>query len=270
MKRHDLHAEDGFTLIELLTAMVISTVLLLAVLQVFDRFNSGVGQQTRITDANEQARSTVDRVVRDLRQAATIKRADANDLWYSVAEAGGATRSERICLAASGYTYGATTSGATNPGTACPSSGSGWTSAKLGQRRSLNSTADPLFRYDSTDITKVKAVGLTFNVDASGGGRNSSSTLRASAVVRRAAGLLAISDDDLDDKCLSSGAQLQLDLSGLPLLGAVSVTYASDGGVSLGSGLGPITVPAGITTVIATITDAAGVTRTISRDLNCT
>ena len=54
----------------------------------------------------------------------------------------------------------------------------------------------------------------------------------------------------------------------------LNVTYASSGGVTLGVGVGtasiPITVPAGITTVIATVTDALGVTNTIQKDISCT
>lgn len=58
--------EDGFTLVELLVAMSISLIVLFATLQSLDLFSSNAASQTRVTDANDQARMTMDRIVRDL------------------------------------------------------------------------------------------------------------------------------------------------------------------------------------------------------------
>ena len=51
-----------------------------------------------MTDANDQVRKTMDRIVADLRQAATIEVAGSSDLVYTVTDSATATRRERICV----------------------------------------------------------------------------------------------------------------------------------------------------------------------------
>jgi prepilin-type N-terminal cleavage/methylation domain-containing protein len=269
MHRMTFDQEGGFTLIELLVAMVISLLVLFAALTTLDNFTSESARQTRITDANGQVRATVDRVVADLRQAAVIVRADPNDLVYSVKDSASVTRAERICLASTGDLYGAESTTSTTPDTACPTSAGGWSGGKIATLRSTNTAASPIFSYDSVTPSSVKSVGLTFSLDAAGSGRSAGSTLRASADVRRASGTLPITDGDIGATCSNANPILTLNVGGLAALGPLSVTYASTGGVALGSGLGPVTIPTGITTVVATITDAAGITQTVSKSVTC-
>ena len=103
--------------------------------------------------------------------------------------------------------------------------------------RRCESTSSTAFTYDgatsSATPATVKNVGLTFSLDASGGGKTASSTLKASAA-RRSAGTLPITHDDLDATCNASGALLSLGVS-LADYGALTVTYASTGGISLGT-----------------------------------
>ena len=75
--------------------MTMSIVILFGVLTTLDNFSHNASRQTRVTDANEQARRAMDRVVTDLRQAATITWADANDLVYTVQASDTTTRYER-------------------------------------------------------------------------------------------------------------------------------------------------------------------------------
>lgn len=261
---HSHHGEAGFTLVEMLVTMTIAVVVLLATLFSLDTFSSNAAHQTRVTDANDQVRTTMDRTVADLRGASVIVRADATDLVYSVAEPAG-VRTERLCVAY-GDLYGASavTSTAPAPPSEACSSGS--------KIASLRSTAQTAFSYDgaasSATPALVKNVGLTLSLEANTGGRTGSSTLQASAA-RRSSGVLPIIDSDLHATCNSGGALLSLSASLLGQ-GPLSVTYADDGGVSLGTPTGTtLQIPEGITTVVATVTDAAGVTNTIRRNVEC-
>jgi len=257
------HRDDGFTLVELLVGITISLIVLLATLTSLDAFSSNAAQQTRITDAHNQVRTVMDNTVTDLRGASLILTAAATDLAYSVPDAGGA-RIERLCVSG-GDLFGSSTVVATPvaPTAACSSG------TKL---VSLKSTSSTGFTYDGVSSSAtpalVKNVGLTFSLDATHADRAASSTLKASAA-RRSAGSLPITDDDLDADCNENGALLSLSAD-LAFLGPLTVTYATDGGVSLGLPTGTtLQIPEGITTVVATITDAAGVTNTIESDVEC-
>lgn len=264
-------AEDGFTLIELLVAMTLSLIVLFATLQSLDLFTANAAQQSRATDANDRARATMDRVVDDLRGAGIIRVASPTEIVYSVAETTG-TRTERLCIAASSILYRSTSTVSTTPGTVCGTVGAGWTQGAVA---TLPATTTTAFTYDGASSSAapalVRTVGLTFNIDAGGGRTTASSTLRASATVRRSAGQLPITESDLDASCNASGALLTLNLGTSSGLGILGVKYASSGGVSLGVGSGttPVQIPTGITNVIATITDAAGVTNTIQKSIEC-
>jgi len=256
--------EEGFTMVEILVVMALSMIVLFATLQSFDVFTSSASQQSRATDANDQLRRTMERVVNDLRGASVIMRADATDLVYRVPDALG-NRTERLCVS-SGWLYGSSSTAAgipSVPTAACD------TGTKIA---SLQSTSDTAFTYDGASSSAtpalVKNVGLTLSLDSSGGGRTASSTLKASAA-RRSAGSLPITDDDLDSDCNASGAFLSLSAD-VPNVGTMSVTYENDGGVAIGTPVtGGVQIPEGITHVVARVTDAAGVTNTIRKDVEC-
>lgn len=262
-----LEGEDGFTLVEMLAAMVVSMIVLFAILQSLDVFTQNTARQTRLTDANDQVRLAMDRTVSDLRGASVIITATATDLAYSVAEAAN-VRTERLCLS-SGYLYRSTSTSATVP--AAPAAACS-TGTKLGPLKATNASA---FTYDGVaapaNPALVKNVGLTLSLDASGGGTTRSSTLKASAA-RRSAGTLPITDDDLNSKCGPTGPILSLS-AGIPNVAGLTVTYADAGGVALGVGAGTAstTIPlvSGTVNVVATVTDALGVTNIIHRSIEC-
>ena len=268
--RSDEDREAGFTLIELLVVMVMSIAVLFATLNALDVFSDNADRQTRITRVNETARQLVDRTADDLRNAATIRTAAANDLVYSVVEPTG-TRTARLCLLGTAlYSSSSTTS--TAPGSACGVAASGWTQAQIATVPASTTTA---FTYDgaasSTTPGTVRSVGMTFNLDAGTRGRAGASTLRASATVRRTSGSLPIGEGDLRADCNASGALLTLDVGALTGLNIASVTYESMGGILLGVGNAttPIQIPEGITSLVALITDAAGVTQTVNKVVEC-
>src|SRR5204863_8072012 len=187
----------------------ISLIVLLATLTTLDTFSRNASQQTRVTDANDQVRSVMDRIVSDLRQAATIEVAGASDLVYTVTDSATATRRERICLDASNYMWRSTVTTATpaSPmaaGRPCPITGSG--AFKVTPLKSANTSSNPMFRYDSATASSVRSVGLTVALDAGNGGRTDTSMLRASTFVRsQSEAGSPIDDDDLTTTCSDTG-----------------------------------------------------------------
>lgn len=267
--------EDGFTLVEILVAMTVSLAVLLATLQSFDLFTSNAATQTRVTDANDQVRSTMDRTVRDLRGASVVLRADDDDLAYAVPQASG-VRIERICVdSLKLYRSSTPAASAVAPTGPCTSATS---IAKV------SAAAVTPFTYDSVLPTAplaspatVKNVGLRFSLDASGAGRTASSTLTASAAVRSTAGTLPVGDDDVQVACGQDGPLIQIGV-GLPVdLGPLTVTYVTNGNVTIAggsvtaSGSGQVTLlPPSTASVVAIITDAIGITRaTINKPVGC-
>lgn len=267
--------DDGFTLVELLVAMALSLVVLLAVLTSLDLFTKSAGGQTRTTDANAQVRAAMDRAVNDLRGAAVIRSAQASDLVYSVTETTG-TRTERLCLSSALLLYRETSTTTTTASSACGSPETGWTVARLS---TLPASAASGFTYDgassSSTPATIKTVGLTFSAVASGNGLSSTSTLRASATLRRAAGTLPLTADDIAETCTSTGALLTLGATAANSLGlgTLSVTYRTAAGVLLGSATGTsgvaIASSATASTIVATITDASGNSTTVQKDGPC-
>jgi len=265
-----LRGEAGFTLVELLIAMGISLIVLLATLQSLDVFTSNAAQQTRQTDANEQVRSVMDSTVADLRGAAALLRASATDLVYYVPDTATTSRIERLCVTAGSRLYATSVVASGTP--TAPTSTCGTTGSPIAR---LATTASTAFTYDgaasSASPALVKDVGLTLSLSFSGGGRTGTTTLKASAA-RRSAGTLPITPTDLGATCSNTTALLSLSAQ-IPNVAALSVTYYTTSGLTLGAATGTsvasITLPSTTTTIVAKVTDALGVTNTIQKDVTC-
>ena len=270
------HQEDGFTLIEVLVAMSLSIIVLFATLQSLDAFTSEAAKQTRVTDANEQVRSRMDRVVADLRGASVILTATSTNLVYSVPDTAG-VRSERICVE-SGDLYGFSELNSV-PSGLCS------TGTRLAHLKSTTRTA---FTYDGSAVSAtpatVKNVGLTFSLDASGGGKTGSSTLRASAAVRRTVAMLPGGPGDVPIGCSEAGPVVQIGIGfahaqdvAIDGVGSLTVTYTTNTGVTISggdvdpdTGSAPQILPAGVTRVVAKLTDSLGIVRAlIPKDVGC-
>jgi prepilin-type N-terminal cleavage/methylation domain-containing protein len=270
-RHHDPDGQAGFTVVELMVAMVLSVVVMLVVLQSLDIFTKSAGGQTRTTDANAQVRQAMDRVVNDLRGAAVIRTAAATDLVYSVTETTG-TRTERLCLSGALLLYRASSTTKTVPTSACGAADTGWSIARVATLPATSATA---FTYDgaaaSATPSTIKSVGLTFSLDASANGQTSTSVLRASATLRRASGTLPLTSDAISTTCTPSGPLLSLDATAAGGLGTLAVTYRTTAGVVLGStsGTSTLQISTGVTALIATITDAAGVTTSVQKTVEC-
>jgi prepilin-type N-terminal cleavage/methylation domain-containing protein len=264
---HIRRSEDGFTLVEILVAVTLSLIILFATLQSLDAFTTSAAHQTKVTDANAQVRATMDRTVNDLRGASTIRRATATDLVYTVPETGG-TRMSRLCVSSDDL-YGSDATTATAPTSAPATACSAGT-----QLATLKSNATTAFSYDGAATaatpSKVKNVGLTLSLEATSTSKSTTSTLQASAA-RRAAGTLPLPEGDggLDSTCNASGALLSLSAN-IPNAGTLSVTYENDGGIAIGTPVtGGVQIPKGLTHVVARVTDAAGATNIIRKDVEC-
>ena len=268
-----LAGEDGFTVAELLVTMVLGIVVLFGILNVFDSFSSNAARQTRITDANEQVRMAMDRIVSDLRQANSIEVAGPNDLVYTVTESATATRRERICLDSSSRLWRSSVTTASAPavpiasGTACPTPSSG--AGLVSPLRSANSASNPLFRYDAPAAADVRSIGLTFAIDAGVRGRTHVSTLRASSFVRaKSETALPLPPGAIGTTCSNSGVPT-LTLSATA--GPLNVTYTDIDGNTLGAGAAgsAVVLPSGTTTVVANITSSSGALSQIVKTLAC-
>lgn len=267
-----LRADAGFTLMELLISMTLGTIVLLGILSIFDSFSSNAARQTRITDANDQVRRTMDRIVSDLRQAATIEVAGPNDLVYTVSDSATEVRRERICLDASSRMWRSSVTTASAPapmpaGTACPTASSG--AAQVTSLLSANSVADPMFTYDSAAASGVRSVGLTFAIDAGNRGRTDVSTLRASSFVRaKSETALPVGPGDINTTCGNSGVPTLTLSAGV---GPLNVSYTDINGNSLGAGAAgsAVVLPTGTTTVVANITSSSGALSQLLKTLAC-
>lgn len=272
--------EDGFTLVELLVVMAITIPVLLAILMSLDAFTSSSAQQNRQVDANDTARRTIDRTVDALRNASTVRRAAATDLVFSTALPTG-QRTTRLCVAPGadaedpGLLYQSFSTTSTNPAGACGSAEAGWTQALVARvPAATNRTA---FTYDgatsSATPATVRSVGLTFHLDSTGAGKTQSTTISASATVRRTAGSYPFTPEDLHATCNANGALLSLDLTAAGTNTAgLGVTYTTSAGVVLGSGpaSSPVQIPRGVNQILVRVTDAAGVTSLLKKRVECT
>ena len=267
-----LSEESGFTVVELLSAMALLLVVMVALLATLDGFSSNAARQTRVTDANDHVRKTMDRIVSDVRQAATIEVADPNDLVYTVRESATDTRRERICLSSSGRLWRQSivtnnvAATAMSSGNACPTA-AGTTSA-LATLQSGNSAANPMFSYDTNVTSDVRSIGLTLSLNSGNVRRPFTSTLRASTFVRAQGETApAIDADDISATCNNAG-QPTLTLNSS--VGPLNVSYTDVDGNALGNtDAGTGLQLAGDGTVIANVTGSGGIVSQLVKVLDC-
>jgi type II secretory pathway pseudopilin PulG len=262
--------ESGFTLVELLVAMTTTILVLFGVLTTLDHFSTSAAQQTRITEANDQVRNAIDRVVGDLRQAATITYAAADDLVYSVKDGAAATRYERICVDSANHLWRLSRTSAITGGVACPTAGS----SQISSLAVANAASTPLFAYDNNATPgQVRSVSLTVSLNAGNSGRTDVSTLRASTFVRaKSETALGVTDGSITTTCNNTSHVPTLNLS--TSVGTATVQYTDTEGNSLGSGSAGTNVTLSsatptATTVIANITSSTGLVSQLVKILEC-
>lgn len=285
---HRLAAEDGFTLTELLVAMTVSVIVLLATLGGLDAFSNGVAVNNRLTQATDQARQQVATMVSVLRDAgaptpvtgsapATVVQAGVNDIvflstsWPGESGIGSSSNHiERYCLDTAtqkvwfnGLKAG--TSGSATPGAACPSTASGWTSSLVASNV-LNSAADPLFVYGSTN--PVRSVSVNLRLEGGTALKSRPFTLRSGGTLRGALAPQVTASDITVGACQAGKALLSLNLGAL---GATANGAKISAPNSIPIGVGQILVAATSTpaNIAITITNLLGLQTLLTKSVSC-
>jgi type II secretory pathway pseudopilin PulG len=287
-RAHRLANEDGFTLTELLVAMTVSIIVLLATLGALDAFNNGVAVNNRLTDAGDTARREVAEMVRVLRdggaptptsgaQPSTVVQAGANDLVFLSrswpGESGVGTTSnhvERYCLNTTTRTLWfdglkAGTSGSATPGSACPSTASGWTSRAIATNV-LNSVADPVFIYGAG--SPVRSVAIKVRVEGGTTLKSHPVELRSGATLRGALAPQLRATDITVAPCEGGKALLSLSL-GAGGATANGAKLSAPNGIPAGAGQILIAATSTPANVVITITNLLGLQTLLTKSVSC-
>jgi len=285
--------EDGFTLVELLVAMTLTLLLASVTLGAFEAFDRGVSANSRLTDAQDTARRELGAMVRTLREAGApagadgvlpiaVTRTDDNDIvfrsraWPGEADTGSsADHFERFCLNTATKVLWfdgkhANSLGATDPGSACPSTAAGWTHHREVAKNVINTAASSkkLFSYTSRD-GQVRSVQISLRLDGGGSTSSRELPLASGASVRGALTPQVTAGDIPPPTCAQPGrALLSLDI-GTPLnLAEVPLQGGSE--VSIPVGPGKILVAASSVTrsVRLVVTDPLGLQTVLFKTVN--
>jgi type II secretory pathway pseudopilin PulG len=195
-------SEGGFTLVEVLIAAVLMIIVLGATLTALTSFQKNTATNQRQNDGQDQARSTLDLIARDLRNLASpvLERPEAIDrnlpLDLIVQSEGRGTGGSlnarntmrvRFCLAPDGKLYRSiqtwTTAAIPNaPATTdCP--GTGWTTNTVVADNIVNGTR-PIFTYNALALQEITEVTSTLFVDVNPGKSPAETELQSSVYLR--------------------------------------------------------------------------------------
>ena len=195
-------SDEGFTLVEVLIAAVLMIIVLGATLTALTSFQKNTATNQRQNDGQDQARSTLDLIARDLRNLASpvLERPEAIDrnlpLDLIVQSEGRGTGGSlnarntmrvRFCLAPDGKLYRSiqtwTTAAIPNaPATTdCP--GTGWTTNTVVAENVVNDTR-PIFTYNAVGLQDITEVSTTLFVDVNPGTSPAETGLESSVYLR--------------------------------------------------------------------------------------
>lgn len=277
------------TLIEVVITSLTITVVLFGTLAAFQAFSGRADAVDRVAKAQEVARLAMDRMVRDLRNAAPttgtstpVLRNGATDLVVLTDHPGqgqpsGSFRRVRYCLqtpspGAALWAQVAPAGQATLPATSCPDSAWGTRTRIAGdlanQDAGVNRT---LLTYDAAAAAEVRSIRIALAVDPDPTRPPGVVVLESAAYLRnRDLTPPAATTSDFSASCSGSGqallsTALTVDDGGDPL----TATY-TDNGVTIGTGtsLSHKMAP-GAHTLTLTLTDVLGLATTLTRSLTC-
>jgi len=216
-----MSSERGFTLTEVMVAMALMILLLGAVLTTFNGFERSQRAATQRTEAQDAARTGIDRLARDMRNAVSagspiadsVERADPDDLMFQTVGTQAPTVNNptakirvRYCLDSSTPSNGklykqvqvfSAAPTAKPTATACPGPAgappSGWTTTTLvtkGITNRYNGAARPLFAYrftpdESTALSELVAVTPTVYIDPTPGAQAPAEVVLRTAIELR-------------------------------------------------------------------------------------
>jgi type II secretory pathway pseudopilin PulG len=195
-------SEEGFTLVEVLIAAVLMIIVLGATLTALTSFQKNTATNQRQNDAQDQARSTLDLIARDLRNLASpvLERPEAIDrnlpLDLIVQSEGRGTGGSlnarntmrvRFCLGPDRKLYRMTQTWTTAAipnapaATVCP--GTGWTTSTVVAENVVNGTR-PIFTYNAVGLQDITEVSATLFVDVNPGTTPAETQLETSVYLR--------------------------------------------------------------------------------------
>jgi type II secretory pathway pseudopilin PulG len=195
-------SEEGFTLVEVLIAAVLMIIVLGATLTALTSFQKNTATNQRQNDGQDQARSTLDLISRDLRNLASpvLERPEAIDrnlpLDLIVQSEGRGTGGSlnarntmrvRFCLAPDRKLYRMTQTWTTAAipnapaATVCP--GTGWTTSTVVAENVVNGTR-PIFTYNALALQEITEVTSTLFVDVNPGAPPAETELQSSVYLR--------------------------------------------------------------------------------------
>lgn len=277
-----LRGEQGVTLVEMLVGMTLSLVILGATLLTFESFLRGSETNNRFTQAEDSARSRVDRMVGALRNAgggagSAVLRAGDYDMVVNTDHPGfgqpnGTPGTARYCLDATTgrLWFGWIAAPNTIPGSACPSSG--WINVRILDSGVQNQARGrPLFAYSSATPASVRSARVDLYVATSGAkathlqsGVFFRSLMEAAPVIAPEDTPTATCTDNI--VTLLVGAGLQTDLNRNPHQLTISV-----GGVQMATGAGTLTfsLPPGAHLINTRATNVLGKFTDVNTTVTC-
>jgi type II secretory pathway component PulJ len=197
-----LSSEEGFTLVEVLIAAVLMIIVLGATLTALTSFQRNTATNQRQNDAQDQARSTLDLIARDLRNLASpvferpeaIDRKEPLDLIVQSEGRGTGgslnarnTMRVRFCLAPDRRLYRSlqtwTTAAIPNAPAATECPGTGWTTNTVVAENVVNGTR-PIFTYNAVGLQDVTEVTASLYVDVNPGTTPAETELQSSVYLR--------------------------------------------------------------------------------------
>lgn len=195
-------SEEGFTLVEVLIAAVLMIIVLGATLTALTSFQKNTATNQRQNDAQDQARSTLDLIARDLRNLASpvLERPEAIDrnlpldlIVQSEGRGSGGslnarnTMRVRFCLAPDRKLYRMTqtwtTAAIPNAPAASVCPGPGWTTSTVVAENVVNGTR-PIFTYNAVGLQDITEVSATLFVDVNPGTTPAETQLETSVYLR--------------------------------------------------------------------------------------
>jgi type II secretory pathway pseudopilin PulG len=280
--------QGGFTLVETILVAAAMTLALIAGLGAFDAFGRGTDENRRLTAAQDTARTAIDRLTRDLRNAAptsatsaAVQRNGDYDLVFmsdrpGYGTASGSSRLVRYCVQATGASTGrlvaqVAAAGVTSlPSSTCPDASWG-TTARVADGIVNLALSRPLWAYDNASAASVRTIRIDLWVDDDPAHRPPPVEIQSAVYLRnRALTAPTASSSDFGASCSASGQALlttglSIDANGDPL----TVSYG-DNGVAVGSGASLThTLTSGTHDLTLTVTNVLGLSTILHRTLSC-
>jgi prepilin-type N-terminal cleavage/methylation domain-containing protein len=185
--------QSGFSLVELLVVISLSGIVMGATLTTFTQFEQTNVVHQRQTDSQEQIRTALAGVARELRNLASptnerpeaIERNGATDVIFQSVTSS-TVRRVRYCLDTAGRRLWRQLQLApltALPGASCPDPSSGWDAGRIVAANVVNGVR-PVFDYNSPSRTAITEVGTTLWVDVNPGAPPLETSLQTSVFLR--------------------------------------------------------------------------------------